>query len=290
MGRGQRGRPPRDYYNMDHAGIRIKRELGPYGSAFGMKREFDDMMLPFRTKRVEKTNNNGEKKQARLEIRKRMINERVKQRQRYISAKKIEAIKELIDKGELPATSLRWKTRRALELAEQGKLGIKDEDGFAMQVKFEDGIGLLNDQPIGPYMNKGGDCRATPCRWSSHEKKKFIELLKSMGKQFTKIAELIKTKNEQQCRTKALILYNKLKLNNWDPKLMEILAPTRIMGAGRKKKRYVRKVKKEEPNDSAKEPAVKRMKTEDGDRQSSVEPEEDVEDTEELAEDRISFA
>ncbi len=110
-----------------------------------MKREFDDMMLPFRTKRVEKTNNNGEKKQARLEIRKRMINERVKQRQRYISAKKIEAIKELIDKGELPATSLRWKTRRALELAEQGKLGIKDEDGFAMQVKFEDGIGLLND-------------------------------------------------------------------------------------------------------------------------------------------------
>ena len=62
------------------------------------------------------------------------------------------------------------------------------------------------------------------------------------------------------------------------------------MGAGRKKKRYVRKVKKEEPNDSAKEPAVKRMKTEDGDRQSSVEPEEDVEDTEELAEDRISFA
>ena len=63
MGRGQRGRPPRDYYNMDQAGIRIKRELGPYGSAFGMKREFDDMMLPFRTKRVEKTNNNGEKKQ-----------------------------------------------------------------------------------------------------------------------------------------------------------------------------------------------------------------------------------
>jgi hypothetical protein len=102
-----------------------------------------------------------------------------------------------------------------------------------------------------------------------------------MGKQFTKISELIKTKNERQCRTKALILYNKLKLNNWDPKLMEILAPTRIMGAGRKKKRYVRKVKKEEPTDTAKEPAAKKMKTEDGDRQSSVEPEEDFEDSEE---------
>jgi hypothetical protein len=111
-----------------------------------------------------------------------------------------------------------------------------------------------------------------------------------MGKQFTKISELIKTKNERQCRTKALILYNKLKLNNWDPKLMEILAPTRIMGGGRKKKRYVRKIKKEEPTDAVKEPKAKRMKTEDDDHQSSVEPEVDVEDKEELVEDRISFA
>ena len=39
-----------------------------------------DMMLPFRVRRLEKNNNNGEKKQAKLEIRKRMINERVKQR------------------------------------------------------------------------------------------------------------------------------------------------------------------------------------------------------------------
>jgi hypothetical protein len=62
IGRGQQGRPPRDFDNMDQAGIRIKRELCPYGRAFGMKREFDDMMLPFRTKRVEKMNNNGEKK------------------------------------------------------------------------------------------------------------------------------------------------------------------------------------------------------------------------------------
>jgi hypothetical protein len=87
---GKRGRPPRDGYGNEYqGGFRVKRESG-YG--YGLKREFDDMMLPFRTKRVEKQNNNGEKKQARLEIRKRMINERVKQRQRYISAKKIEAI------------------------------------------------------------------------------------------------------------------------------------------------------------------------------------------------------
>jgi hypothetical protein len=118
LGRGQRGRPARDFYNVDmQGGIRIKREGFAYGGSFGLKREFDDMMLPFRTKRVEKQNNNGEKKQARLEIRKRMINERVKQRQRYISAKKIEAIQELIDKGELPASSLRWKTRQQLAMA-----------------------------------------------------------------------------------------------------------------------------------------------------------------------------
>ena len=43
------------------------------------KREVEfDMMLPFRLKRIEKNNNNGSKKQAKLEIRKRMINERVK--------------------------------------------------------------------------------------------------------------------------------------------------------------------------------------------------------------------
>ena len=64
-----------------------------------------------------------------------------------------------------------------------------------------------------------------------------------MGKQFAKIAEIMKTKNEQQCRTKALILYNKLKVNNFDPRLMEILAPTKPVniGGGRKKKRSIPK-------------------------------------------------
>ena len=45
------------------------------------KREVEmDLLLPFRIRRIEKNNNNGMKKQAKLEIRKRMINERVKQR------------------------------------------------------------------------------------------------------------------------------------------------------------------------------------------------------------------
>ena len=45
------------------------------------KREIEfDLMLPFRLKRIEKMNSNGSKKQAKLEIRKKMINERVKQR------------------------------------------------------------------------------------------------------------------------------------------------------------------------------------------------------------------
>lgn len=95
-----------------------------------------------------------------------------------------------------------------------------------MPIKNEDGLGvLINDAPYCANGNIGN--RATPCRWSSHEKKRFIELIKQMGKQFAEIAKIIKTKNEQQCRTKGLILYNKLKINNFDPKLFEILAPSR---------------------------------------------------------------
>jgi Myb-like DNA-binding domain len=134
---------------------------------------------------------------------------------------------------------------------------VKAEDGI---VKNEDGTTL-----------KAGDHRATPCRWSSHEKKKFIELIKLMGKQFAKIAEIIKTKNEQQCRTKALILYNKLKVNNFDNKLFEILAPTKPTPTSettiKKKKRYVPKVKTDQTGDLIK------SENPEG-RASSVEPEE----------------
>jgi len=104
------GRPP----NANSAAA-IHRQMHGYGlfkgeSAFKREVEFE-LLLPFKTKRVEKTNNNGEKKQAKLEIRKRMINERVKARQRLLSRKKIEAIKELIAKGELTPEALRWKVR-----------------------------------------------------------------------------------------------------------------------------------------------------------------------------------
>lgn len=63
---------------------------GPYSNTVGQQLlykseltgHFPELMLPFRTKRVEKNNNNGVRKQARLDIRKRMVNERVKLRAR----------------------------------------------------------------------------------------------------------------------------------------------------------------------------------------------------------------
>jgi hypothetical protein len=162
----------------------------------------------------------------------------------------------LIDKGELPASSLRSSTRRQLELSKIGKL--KAELG---EVKTEPG--LIQPADDKPKESKDIGNRATPCRWSSYEKKKFIELLKTMGKQFAKIAEIIKTKNEQQCRTKALIMYNKLKLNCFDSKLMEILAPTKPVPNpdSKKRKRYT-KPKTEAKGEGGDE--TQRVKTEDG--------------------------
>jgi hypothetical protein len=110
------------------------------------------IILPFRTRRIERNNNNGVRKQARLEIRKRMINERVKQRARLQTQRKIEAIKELIEKGELPEDSLKWQTRnqKPLETAEQRRerrmklresgVDIKSEDDEAacqLQADYE---------------------------------------------------------------------------------------------------------------------------------------------------------
>ena len=111
-GKYRRNTDPNSQIAMPHGmmmpnGMHIPREH----TIFKREVEFD-LMLPFKTKRVEKNNNNGMKKQAKLDIRKRMINERVKQRQRFLSMKKIEAIKELIDKGELTPDALRWKVRR----------------------------------------------------------------------------------------------------------------------------------------------------------------------------------
>ena len=50
-------------------------------------------------------------------------------------------------------------------------------------------------------------------------------MLKKDGKQWTHIAETIGTKNEQQCRTRGLVLFNKLKKHCWDKELFDVLAP-----------------------------------------------------------------
>ena len=63
------------------------------------------------------------------------------------------------------------------------------------------------------------------CRWSHAEHKAFIDMLKKDGKQWQYIAETIATKNEQQCRTRGLVLFNKLKKHCWDKELFDVLAP-----------------------------------------------------------------
>lgn len=63
--------------------------------------------LPFRTHRIEKNNNNGDRKQARFEIRKYMINERIRSNQQEKGYKNFLAIKELIKKGELTSEALK---------------------------------------------------------------------------------------------------------------------------------------------------------------------------------------
>ena len=150
-----------------------------------------------------------------------MINERIKQRQRYISMKKIEAIKELIAKGELTEDALRWKVRRyrtASEECKQVKSEIKDEDGIVRERKIPREPGMY-------IVKKNGQPRAMHCRWSHAEHKAFIEMLKKDGKQWQYIAETIGTKNEQQCRTRGLVLFNKLKKHCWDKELFDVLAP-----------------------------------------------------------------
>lgn len=116
----------------------------------------------------------------------------MKQRQRYISMKKIEAIKELIAKGELSEDALRWKQRRVVSGSEETKVKseVKDEDGHVRDRKpaREPGVYLVK---------KNGQPRAMPCRWSHAEHKAFIDILKRDGKQWKEIAETIGTKNEQ---------------------------------------------------------------------------------------------
>ena len=68
--------------------------------------------------------------------------------------------------------------------------------------------------------------RAVPCRWTHSEHQTLIALLKKRGKKWVEIAEVIGTKNEQQCRTHALLIFNKLKKCNFDNELYQALAET----------------------------------------------------------------
>ena len=74
-------------------------------------------------------------------------------------------------------------------------------------------------------MKKNGLPRMLPSRWSHSEHKTFVEMLKTEGKVWSRIAAAIGTKNEQQCRTRGLILANKLMRNCWDQDLLYVLAP-----------------------------------------------------------------
>lgn len=65
--------------------------------------------------------------------------------------------------------------------------------------------------------------RAVPCRWTHSEHQTLVALLKKNGKKWQDIAEIIGTKNEQQCRTRGLIMLNKLKRCNYDPELYKVL-------------------------------------------------------------------
>ena len=50
-----------------------------------------------------------------------------------------------------------------------------------------------------------------------------MAILKQKGKRWTEVAQLVGTKTERQCRTRALIIWNKLKRDNTDPELLQVL-------------------------------------------------------------------
>ena len=79
-----------------------------------MRREVEEamMMLPFRTRRNEKQNNNGERKWIRCELKKQRVNERVKKRQRILREEKMGEIRRMIEQGELTIDALKWKIRK----------------------------------------------------------------------------------------------------------------------------------------------------------------------------------
>ena len=62
-------------------------------------------------------------------------------------------------------------------------------------------------------------------KWSDEDNERFLSSLKRLGKNWKQVALEVGTKNEQQCRTRGLIIYNKLLRNCWDEELKKILTP-----------------------------------------------------------------
>ncbi|CDW85830.1 myb-like dna-binding shaqkyf class family protein [Stylonychia lemnae] len=62
-------------------------------------------------------------------------------------------------------------------------------------------------------------------RWSDEDHNRFVKALKTIGKNWKQIAIDVGTKNEQQCRTRGLIIFNRLQRHCWDEELKKILTP-----------------------------------------------------------------
>lgn len=96
------------------------------------------MLLPFRTRRFEKNNNNGERKQIRYEIKRIRVNERVKKRQRLLREQKMHEIRKMIENGELSLEALKWKVRSNPPPEATASTGIDSiiKDEMCHQSKF----------------------------------------------------------------------------------------------------------------------------------------------------------
>ena len=67
--------------------------------------------------------------------------------------------------------------------------------------------------------------RLSSAKWSEEDSQRFMRSLRANGKNWRQIAADVGTKNEQQCRTRGLILFNKLQKHCWDDELYNILKP-----------------------------------------------------------------
>lgn len=149
-----------------------------------------------------------------------------------MSMKKMEAIKELVEKGELGEQALRWHNRgrrgdeesRKIQ-AENRQKHNKNKSIAASDIK-SDKYSQHDTVPL----TKHGVPRLYPHRWTTEEHKILVDCLFKFGKNWNKVASFVKTKNEQQCRTRGGVMYNKLKENCFDEKLYEILKPRPMYG------------------------------------------------------------